>query len=82
MKTTDYVDKIVEDYKKKDEKYGAYGALGFLMGTANIAIQIMEKVIDAFDHDDPIEVVMHMRYAVKDCKLFIKSMEEAANVSD
>lgn len=82
MDTIRLVDTVVENFMKKDEKYGAYSALGCLKASTSIALQIMEKVIDAFDHKDPQEVMMHMRYAVKDCKLFIKSMEEKADVSD
>ena len=74
------VDKFVEARRAEDEKYGDSVALGAMKALLCSAIEVMEKVVDAYDHEDPIEIVANMRYPVMDCKTFIKYMEEKANV--
>lgn len=74
------VDKFVEARRAEDEKYGDNVALGAMKALLCSAIHVMENVVDAYDHEDPIEVVANMRYPVMDCKTFIKYIEEKANV--
>lgn len=71
------VDNYVAKKKASDEKYGDSVAIGALSATLYGALYIMDDVISAFEHEDHEEAMMHLRYAVKDCKQFIKTIEEA-----
>lgn len=71
------VDNYVAKKKESDEKYGDSVAIGALSAMLHEALYIMDEVIAAFDHKDPEEAMIHLRYAVKDCKQFIKTIEEA-----
>ena len=81
MNAIELVDKFVQARKAEDAKYGDSVALGSTKAMLCEAIDIMDKVIKAFDHKDPMEVVANMRYPILDCKTFITYMEEKANVS-
>lgn len=81
MEAITLVEKFVQARKAEDEKYGDSVALGATKAMLSEAIEIMDKVIKAFDHKDPTEIVANMRYPVCDCKTFIAYMEEKANVS-
>lgn len=81
MNAIELVDKFVQARKAEDAKYGESIALGASKAMLSEAIDIMDKVIKAFDHEDPMEIVANMRYPVLDCKTFITYMEEKANVS-
>ena len=74
------VDKFVEARRAEGEKYGDSVALGAMKALLCSAIEVMEKVVGAYDHEDPIEIVASMRYPVMDCETFIKYIEEKANV--
>lgn len=74
------VDKFVEARRAKDEKYGDNVALGAMKAMLCSALDVMESVVSAYDHNDPIEIVASMRYPVMDCKTFIKYIQEKANV--
>lgn len=80
MNTFEVVDKFVQARKAEDEKYGESRALGSVKAMLIEAMDIMEAVIKAYNHDDPIEIVANMRYPVIDCRTFLKYMEEKANV--
>lgn len=71
------VDNYVAKKKASDEKYGDSVALGALIAMLYGALYIMDDVISASEHEDHEEAMMHLRYAVKDCKRFIKTIEEA-----
>lgn len=55
-------------------------ALGAMKAMLCSALHVMESVVSAYDHEDPIEIVANMRYPVMDCNTFIKYIEEKANV--
>lgn len=70
-------DNYVAKKRASDEKYGDSVAIGALTAMLYEALYIMDDVISAFEHEDHEEAMTHLRYAVKDCKRFIKTIEEA-----
>ena len=69
MNSIELVDKFVQVRKAQDEKYGDSVALGALKAMMSSAIDAMDGVIKALDHEDPLP---HLRYAVMECKSVIK----------
>ena len=77
MNSIELVDKFVQARKAEDEKYGDSAALGALKAMMSSAIDVIDKIVKAYDHEDPLQ---HLRYPIMDCKIFLKYMEEKANV--
>ena len=67
------VDTIVDNAKKEDPKYGDSAALGRLKAILSVALEAMDRTVQAFDHED---AVMHLRYPINDMKMILKSTEE------
>lgn len=80
MNTVKLVNSLIDVLRSESEEHKEACALGAMSAHLIGAIDIMRDIINAYDHEDPIEVVANMRYPVKDCKTFIKYIEERANV--
>lgn len=80
MNAIELVEKFVLASKAQNQQYGDSRALGATKAMLYTAVEIIDKVIKAFDHDDAISIVADMRFPVMDCKCFLKYLEEQANV--
>ena len=80
MNTVKLVNSLIDVLRSESEEHKEACALGATSALLIGAIDIMRDIINAYDHENPIEIVASMRYPVKDCKTFIKYIEERANV--